>query len=110
MNLMENSMKHTAQDGTIRIRVYLTKNERDKEYARFEVTDNGSGIDEKILDTMFESFVTSGASTADGKRGTGLGLSICKAIIQAHNGTIRAFNNEDQGATVYFMLPAKRED
>lgn len=110
VNLMENSMKHTAQDGTIRIRVYLTKDERDKEYARFEVTDNGSGIDEKILDTMFESFVTSGASTADGKRGTGLGLSICKAIIQAHNGTIRAFNNEDQGATVYFLLPAKRED
>lgn len=38
----------------------------------------------------------------------GLGLSIASEIIRVHKGMTGACNNEEEGATVYFMLPMER--
>ncbi len=46
----------------------------------------------------------------DKTRGMGLGLSISKAIVEAHGGWIKAYNNEYNGATFEFLLPNKEED
>ena len=40
----------------------------------------------------------------------GMGLAISRTIIEAHGGTIRAENNPDGGATVYFTVPAAQEE
>ena len=45
----------------------------------------------------------------DAYRSSGLGLGICKAIVNAHNGTITAENNDKGGATFRFNLPLKKE-
>ncbi len=39
----------------------------------------------------------------------GLGLSICKAIVEAHDGAIRAYNNAYGGATFEFTIPMQEE-
>lgn len=107
INLIDNSMKHTNSDGNIKLSVEFLRNGENAKnnYAKFTVTDNGTGIDKSLLLNIFEDFVTLNYNKADGKRGIGLGLSISKTIVTAHDGMIDAYNNPDQGATIYFLLP-----
>ena len=42
---------------------------------------------------------------ADNRRSLGLGLYLCKAIVEAHGGTIRVEDNQPQGAVFRFTLP-----
>jgi two-component system sensor kinase FixL len=63
------------------------------------VIDNGTGIDPRHLDTLFDAFFTTKPT------GMGMGLSICRSIIEAHGGEVGASNNQGFGATFHFMLP-----
>jgi nitrogen fixation/metabolism regulation signal transduction histidine kinase len=63
-----------------------------------EVQDNGPGFPEGLLDHLFEPYVTSK------EKGTGLGLAIVKKIVEEHNGSLVAANNET-GACVTLHLP-----
>jgi two-component system, LuxR family, sensor kinase FixL len=63
------------------------------------IIDNGTGIDPKHLDTLFDAFFTTKPT------GMGMGLSICRSIIEAHGGEVGASNNQGFGATFHFMLP-----
>ena len=64
----------------------------------FRVADNGGGIAPDRLETIFGRFVTSDEGL-EAKGGMGLGLSICRAIVEAHGGTIVARNNDEGGGT-----------
>jgi signal transduction histidine kinase len=67
--------------------------------ARIEVQDQGTGIPNDTLRSIFDPFVTT-------KRdGLGLGLAICRTIITEHRGRMWAVNNPDRGATVIVSLP-----
>jgi len=68
-----------------------------KEKTVIRVTDNGPGIQEKILPTIFEPFFTTR------ENGTGLGLAIVKQLLDSHDGTIKAENNKD-GPGVKFTI------
>ncbi|MBT4089326.1 MAG: response regulator [Deltaproteobacteria bacterium] len=72
------------------------------------VTDQGVGIPESELETIFEKFVQS-SKTKTGAGGTGLGLAICKEIIKAHRGKIWAENNPDGGSRIKFILPISQK-
>ena len=70
------------------------------------VRDSGGGIDEEVIERMFNPFFTTRAA------GTGLGLSIVHRIMDAHGGSVRVENNTDDsgwasGATVSLVLPAR---
>jgi C4-dicarboxylate-specific signal transduction histidine kinase len=67
---------------------------------QLEVADNGPGIPEDNLDSIFELFFT----TSTG--GIGLGLAICRSIIEAHEGRIEAVNCSSGGAVFRVILPA----
>jgi C4-dicarboxylate-specific signal transduction histidine kinase len=65
-----------------------------------EVSDNGGGIPEAVLDKLFEPFFT----TKEPGKGTGLGLSISFGTIREMSGTISA-TNTDEGACFRIVLP-----
>ena len=71
---------------------------------QLSVKDNGLGIPEDELETIFNKFVQS-SSTNRGAGGTGLGLAICKEFVELHRGKIWAENNLDKGASVFISLP-----
>ena len=104
INLLDNAIKHTKENEEIHLNVFT----KDSNIV-FEVADEGCGIDEKIKDSLFKSFVTSGSKVIDGKRGMGLGLAICKAIVNAHGGEITAENRNGKGAVFKFTLPLMEE-
>jgi two-component system, NtrC family, sensor kinase len=58
------------------------------------VSDNGSGIPQKVFDKIFQPFFT----TKPTGQGTGLGLSLSYDIIKAHGGEIRVKTKEDEGS------------
>ena len=69
------------------------------------VSDNGDGVPDKIRSKLFEKFATQNEDIVDGRMGLGLGLAICKAIVEAHGGSIRYADNKPHGAVFTFMIP-----
>ncbi len=98
-NLIDNAIKHTKENTTIRVRYY---HQDSKVY--FEVMDDGGGIDPAIKDQIFMDFYSL-IQKSDHHRDTGLGLSICKSIVEAHGGKIEGINNDIGGATFRFYIP-----
>jgi len=73
--------------------VITLRTAREGEYARVEVIDNGSGIDDALLPRIFDPFFT----TKGVGEGTGLGLEIAyQIIVRHHNGDIRAVCEDGQ--------------
>lgn len=70
------------------------------------VTDDGTGIPEDRLGSLFTPFSQVGEDADPaGRKGTGLGLAICREIIEGHHGRIRAENAAGAGARFSFELP-----
>lgn len=72
---------------------------------RITVSDEGIGIPEAELDSVFDKFIQS-SHTVTGAGGTGLGLAICREIVTTHRGRVWAENNADAGASFHVLLPA----
>lgn len=100
-NLLDNAFKHSVNHTKIIIRAYAKD-----ECAVFEVIDDGEGIDEDIIGDIFGGFITGKSRIPDKGRGMGLGLSICKAVVEAHGGTIEA---ENTGNGALFRVILKKE-
>ena len=98
INLLENAVKYTPEDGIIHIAA-----EKRQDSLHVSVSDNGCGIPKGEEQKIFEKFYRVANNPVSG--GSGLGLAICKAIIVAHDGTIHAENNQAGGLTVSFALP-----
>jgi PAS domain S-box-containing protein len=68
---------------------------------RLEMIDNGPGIAEAHLGSLFQSFFTTKPT------GMGIGLAICRSIVEAHGGSIDAANGPGGGACLTLLLPAR---
>jgi two-component system NtrC family sensor kinase len=66
------------------------------------VEDDGPGIQQEIIEQVFDPFVTTKAPG----QGTGLGLAVCHTIVEGLGGSIEAANREQGGATFRVQLPA----
>lgn len=73
------------------------------------IYDQGVGIPQAELETIFDKFVQS-SKTKTGAGGTGLGLAICRNIIKSHQGKIWAENNPEAGAILRFQIPKYQKE
>ena len=85
-NCLSNAIKHAFINSTIKIKI--KENE-------FSIENKGKQIDEKRMDTIWESFVS------DDQKGTGLGLAIVRNILELHEMSYGVHNLED-GVEFYF--------
>ena len=72
------------------------------------VSDDGPGIPPEELERVFERFHRVDEARARERGGTGLGLAIARAIVEAHDGHIRADSRADVGTTITLELSAYR--
>ena len=97
-NLLENAAKYAPAQTPIELRARLAG-----AVVEVAVLDRGPGFPAHRREELFNMFVR--GQSESGKPGTGLGLAICKAIVEAHGGTIAADNRPEGGAQVCFTLP-----
>ena len=97
-NLISNALKHTSK-GSI---TYGYRLINDGQEVEFFVTDTGSGIAEKDMDNIFNTYMSRDAET---QNGYGLGLALCKIIVEKMNGTISVASKLGEGSTFKFVIP-----
>lgn len=85
-----------GSNGLIQVRTYL-----DNDFCAIDITDNGCGIRESDLSSIFNPFYT----TKPVGTGTGLGLAISKSIIEQHHGFMNVKSKVDIGTTFTIKLP-----
>jgi len=90
-NLVKNCMEHTPEGGTITVRA-----EETPLYTEIRVSDTGTGFVPEDIPRLFERFYKGKNS---GKESVGIGLALCRTIINEMNGTIKAENNLEGGAS-----------
>ncbi len=94
-NLISNAASFSSKGKVVSINV------RQKErHVHIEVEDEGPGIPDKKLETIFERFYSERPEHEDYGRHSGLGLSICRQIITAHQGRIYAENIKNKSGKV----------
>jgi len=104
-NLLSNAFKFTPENG--RIDVHLTKMEINKEqYAQLTVSDNGVGISDQHIHSIFERFY----KVDDRASGSGIGLHLTKVLVELHNGEINVESSEGKGTTFKVLIPFKQKE
>lgn len=98
-NLVSNAIKFSNPEGTIRI----TYSE-DKQFHYINVEDNGVGMNDGIIKTLFTNSTISMAGT-ENELGTGLGLSICKEFLSKQGATILVISEEGKGSVFSIQVP-----
>jgi two-component system sensor histidine kinase KdpD len=99
LNLIENALKYTPKGTPLEVEARA-----EGDGVVLEIRDRGPGIAEGEEQRIFEKFYRAGGK---GVRGAGLGLAICRAIVQAHQGSIEAMNREGGGAVFRMRLPVR---
>lgn len=99
-NLLENAVKYRSS-APYRIRVAC---QRQDDFWKFSVTDNGIGIDPSFAKKIFEIFTR--LHGRDKYPGTGIGLASCKRIVERHGGDIWVEPSPGGGSIFFFTLPA----
>jgi len=103
INLIGNAIHHNSGPGWISV---ATSYDPDRPMATFRIEDSGEGIAEEDLPHVFNRFYRSDTSRTDSKH-SGLGLAITRAIVEAHDGRIRAESPPGQGAIFTIELPGQ---
>ena len=104
VNLLENAAKYTPATAHVRISARAVAATGDSGATmRIAVADDGPGIRAGQEEAIFEKFARGARESA--VTGVGLGLAICKAIVEAHGGTIGVSNGPGGGAAFVFRLP-----
>jgi signal transduction histidine kinase len=100
-NLLENALKYSLPDSHA-VEASAAQN---CEQIVIRITDDGPGIPEDDIPSLFEPFFRVDRSRSKRTGGYGLGLSISKRIVEAHGGTIAVQNNPGRGASFVVTLP-----
>ncbi|MGB3777130.1 MAG: ATP-binding protein [Tunicatimonas sp.] len=103
-NLLSNAIKFTAEGG-VTVSLQMAPHAVDECKAIIEVRDTGIGIALEKLDSVFQVFHQSDASTSRRYGGTGLGLSISKKLAEMQGGTIGVTSTLGQGSVFRVVLP-----
>ncbi len=99
INLLSNAVKYTPEGGNIWLRIIgLKQHSGQFERIRIEVEDDGYGMTQEYLKTIFDVFTRAENSTTNKVQGTGLGMAITKNIVELMGGTIEVFSEVDQGS------------
>ena len=103
LNLLSNAIKYTDYGGEIKVSINLKK---DKVY--ISVKDNGVGISEEGIKTVFERFVQDSNGIDRRCEGSGIGLSLVKSLVEMHGGSISVNSKINEGSEFKFELPNKK--
>ncbi|MCS7184671.1 MAG: HAMP domain-containing histidine kinase [bacterium] len=98
-NILENAIKYTPQNGTIRVELGYTD-----DFIIIKVEDTGIGIPYNELGRVGEEFYRASNARRFAQNGTGLGIAIVKEVLKSINGSIDIKSNLDSGTSVVIKI------
>ncbi|MES2456061.1 MAG: ATP-binding protein [Bacteroidota bacterium] len=99
-NLLSNALKYSTPETNIEISC-----EREGQFTRVSIKDEGPGIKLSDQERLFERFYRVESNDNKVISGFGIGLYLCAEIIERHGGKIGVTSEIDQGSIFYFLLP-----
>lgn len=99
LNLIGNGIKYCDTGKPV---VHITATKREREWL-VTVSDNGIGIEEKHLESIFVVFKR--LHTHQAYAGTGIGLAVCRRVVEHHGGKLWASSVPGKGSTFSFTFP-----
>jgi len=100
-NLLENALRYTPAEGSIKVKADLDKNQQ----ITVSVSDSGSGIDRADLPFIFEHFYKADKSRQRGYGGAGIGLALVKKYVELHGGRVWVESEVGKGSVFHFTVP-----
>jgi two-component system sensor histidine kinase SenX3 len=100
-NLLTNAIKYSPARTEVTVH-----SRRDGGHLRIAVQDQGIGIDQKEVRSVFQKFYRTRRAEESGEAGTGIGLSIVQEIVHQHGGTIEVTSRPGEGSCFTLVLPA----
>ncbi|AHM75203.1 ATP-binding protein [Yersinia hibernica] len=97
-NIVRNALRFSAQGQQVKVALSVV----DKNF-QIQVSDQGPGVDESKLSSIFDPFVR--VMSAVSGKGYGLGLAITRKVILAHGGQVEARNGEQGGLVITLRVP-----
>ncbi len=101
-HLLSNAIKFSDVSGQVHIRTL-----KKEDSVLFEVEDNGIGIDQGLIETIFDPFNQADSSRARKYEGSGLGLFLARKFVEMHNGVISVESVQGQFSIFRFKLPQR---
>ncbi|MBS0631301.1 MAG: response regulator [Verrucomicrobia bacterium] len=108
LNLTANAIKFTPVGGRVQVTVSSPDEQADPVPLRFEVRDNGIGMDEATVARIFERFTQADSSTTRRYGGSGLGLSISAQLVGLMHGKLEVESAPGHGSAFFFTLTLPR--
>src|SRR5262249_24790351 len=103
INLLQNSIDAMERIEPPRL-LRIETERRGRSAVGISIRDSGNGIDARVIDSIFDAFVTTKA------KGKGLGLAISRMIVERHDGQLTASSAGLENGTVFhIVLPVKAE-
>ena len=102
-NLVNNAIKFTINNGTIRIYAERKENE-----VIISVNDSGVGMSEETISKLFKIGENVSTEGTNNETGTGLGLILCQEFVTKNGGRVWAESQEGVGTTFYFTVPISK--
>ncbi|RXZ80249.1 response regulator [Paenibacillaceae bacterium] len=102
-NLLHNAVKYTYE-GEVSIHAKIVDGK-----ARIVIEDTGIGMDEEILQRVFEPYAQASGGGSRPGGGFGLGLNICRQLVEMHDSKLEATSKPNVGSRFSFSLPLSEE-
>lgn len=104
LNLLSNSIKYTNMNGHIWVTLSTTPNQ-----VIISVKDDGVGIPDSKLETIFERFVRIDSGLIRHAEGAGIGLSLVKSLVELHNGNVTVHSTLGKGSEFIVTFPLETD-
>jgi signal transduction histidine kinase len=104
INLISNAVKFSPEGASVELTIDTAGDQTE-----FQVIDHGRGVPKEYQTVIFERFGQVKQEDSARGKGTGLGLPICKALVEAHKGSIGVRSEEGAGSIFWFRIPQSQE-
>jgi signal transduction histidine kinase len=101
LNIVSNAIDASQEKDDATVSVETSMN--DKKEVVIDIADQGCGMDDDILQSIFQPFFS-----CKGSKGTGLGLSVTKKIIEEHGGRINVSSKVGEGSVFSVFIPHRK--
>ena len=101
LNILSNAIKYSKTDDQISIETFRTPNNQ----LHIQVIDTGIGIEEEMLDRIFDRFHRILNKHSEQVTGAGIGLALVKELVEAHKGSIKVDSRLGEGTKIDIFIP-----